>query len=290
MPFSLDTLGSLFAPLGLISSLIVAGGLFWIIFRTRSTHIFLFRIWRLASGGVEVKDPQIQEYLEKQNSLMSFRFVSGLLSKRISDAHDVIAFGKEVGDETLEEFRNAGRYFNPSTKQVDLKAIPKPRWQVGNWILAGLGLLMFYLALNALVFQTPAFIQLRSTGTYFMLSSSSAEAMSFFTKDVRAIDCAPDRVLPTDRGFTPAEMKTICSILTDKQLETYLKPTLAGQGRLFLIILIAGAFLAFSRIRAQLEIIWAKKLAVKLAEHTAKSASSTEVPTADPVNDTGQSS
>lgn len=135
MPFSLDDLGSLFAPLGLISSLIIAGGLFWIVFRTRSTHIFLFRIWRLASGGVEVKDPQIQEYLEKQNSLMSFRFVSGLLSKRIDDAHDLIAFGKEVGDETLEEFRNAGRYFNPSTKQVDLTKIPKPPWQAGNWIL-----------------------------------------------------------------------------------------------------------------------------------------------------------
>lgn len=289
MPFSLDDLGSLFAPLGLISSLIIAGGLFWIVFRTRSTHIFLFRIWRLASGGVEVKDPQIQEYLEKQNSLMSFRFVSGLLSKRIDDAHDLIAFGKEVGDETLEEFRNAGRYFNPSTKQVDLTKIPKPPWQAGNWILGSLGLLMFYLALNALIFQAPAFVQLRSTGTYFMLSSSNAEAMPFFIQDVRAIDCAPDRVLPTDRGFTPAEMKTICGILTDKQLKTYLKPTLAEQGRLFLVILIAGFFLAFSAIRAQLEIVAAKKLAIKLEKHETKSVPpiGTQVP--DPVTSSGQS-
>ena len=280
MPLSLDTLGSLFAPLGLISSLILAGGLFWIVFRTRSTHIFLFRIWRLASGGVEVKDSQIQEYLEKQNSLMSFRFVSGLLSKRIDDAHNMIAFGKEMGDETLEGFRNAGRYFDPSTKQVDLTTIPKPLWQAGNWILGCLGLLMFYLALNALIFQTPAFVQLRSTGTYFMLSSSSAEAMPFFIEDVRAVDCAPDRVLPTDRGFTPAEMKAICGILTDEQLDTYLKPALAEQGRLFLAILIAGAVLAVSRMRAQLEILSAQKLADTLQKHEAGKAPSTEVPMA----------
>lgn len=236
-------------------------------------------MWRLASGGVEVKDPQIQEYLEKQNSLMSFRFVSGLLSKRIDDAHDMIAFGKEVGDETLEEFRNAGHYFNASTKQVDLKAIPNTFWQIRNWILAILGLLMFYLALNALIFQTPTFVQLRSTGTYFLLSSNSAEAMPLFTKDVRTIDCAPDRVLPTDRGFTPTEMKAICGILSDSQLGTYLKSTLAEQARLFLVILIAGAGLAFSRIRAQLEIRSAKKLAAKLEKHEAGNAPPTEVPT-----------
>lgn len=280
MPLSLDTLGSLTASLGLISSLIIAGGLFWIVFRTRSTHIFLFRIWRLASGGVEVKDPQIQEYLEKQNSLMSFRFVSGLMSKRIDDAYDLIAFGKDVGDETLEDFRNAGRYFNPSTKQVDLTKIPTPLWQAGNWIAGCLGILMFYLALNALIFQAPAFVELRSTGTNFMLSSTSAEAMPLFIEDVRLIDCAPDRVLPTDRGFTPAEMKAICGILADKELETYLKPTLVEQGRLFLVILVAGAVLAVSRMRAQLEVLSAQKLADKLRKHEAERARSTEVPMA----------
>lgn len=280
MPLSSDNLASLFAPLGLISSVIIVGGLFWIVFRTRSTHIFLFRMWRLASGSVEVKDPQIQEYLEKQNSLMSFRFVSGLLSKRIDDAHEMIAFGKEVGDETLEEFRNAGDYFNPSTKQVDLTAIPNGLRQAMNWFFGLVGVLMFYLALNALIFQTPAFVQLRSTGTYFMLSSNSADAMSFFTKDVRTIDCARDRELPTDRGFTPTEMKAICGILADSQLDTYLKSTLAEQARLFLVVLIAGAVLATSRIRAQLEIHSAKKLAAKLDKHRAGSAPPAVVPTA----------
>ena len=269
MPLSLDSLSSLFAPLGLISSLILAGALFWIVFRTRSTHIFLFRIWRLASGGVEVKDQQIQAYLEKQNSLMSFRFVSGLLSKRIEDAHDMIAFGKELGDETLEDFRNAGKYFDPVTRRVDRTVIPGWFWQGRNILFAVVGIAMFYVALNAIIFQAPAFVQLRSTGTFFMLSPVSAKA-SPFLNDVRAVDCRPERILPTDRGFTLKEMKIVCDILTDARLESFLKPVLKEQGRLFLVILIAGAFVAVNGIRAQLEIGAAKKLATKLEDHAAK--------------------
>lgn len=267
MEFTLDTFTSLFAPLGLMSSLVLIVALGWIVARTQSTHVVLFRVWRLASGGVEVKDPAIQNFLDQQNSLMSFRFVSGLKSKRLGDARDMIAFGKDFGDETLEDFRKAGRYFDPGTKQVNVSAIPSWPWQWKNFLLMIAGFLVVYASINALLFEAPAFVRMRSTGTHFLLSLDSARSLTPFSEDIRPSDCVAGKPIPLDRGFTMAEVRSLCGILENERLETFLKPTLEDQRHLFWVMIIAGALVTRISFGAQHEIVCAKRLAKRLEQY-----------------------
>lgn len=267
MELALDTFTSLFAPLGLMSSIVLLLALGWIVARTQSTHVVLFRVWRMANGGVDVKDPLIQDFLDQQNSLMSFRFVSGLKSKSLQDARDMIAFGRDFGDETLEDFRKAGRYFDPGTKRVDLKAIPSWPWQWKNFLLMTVGFLVAYASVNALLFEAPAFVRMKSTGTNFLLSVDSARSLSLFSEEIRPNDCTPGKPIPLNRGFTLAEVMTICGILEDDRLETFLEPTMEDQRHLFWVMIVAGAMVTIVSLGAQREIYSAKRLAERLDEY-----------------------
>jgi hypothetical protein len=53
----------------------------WMIFRTRSWHIFKYFLWRMFHGKSGITDPIIKGYLGEQSSLMLFRFVASMLKR-----------------------------------------------------------------------------------------------------------------------------------------------------------------------------------------------------------------
>ena len=90
MPFSVDSLNSLFAPVG--ADLFPYPGRRAFLGRlSYPLHTyFLFRMWRMARGGVEVKDQQIQQYLEKQNSFVQAQFLLEISIERAVIVTDLV--------------------------------------------------------------------------------------------------------------------------------------------------------------------------------------------------------
>lgn len=256
---------SLFGSLGMIASLLLVGVLAYAITRTRSTHIVMFRLWRLASGGAELHDEKIRTYLHDQHALMSFRFVTGLAVHRTEDVHALIDWSRERQID-IEQLGRAGEYFDPASKTVSADKLPGKRRLVGMLVSATLSWLLFLLTMLTLAFFfDQALVRFKSSGTQFALRPDSARMLWPFSDRYRLIDCSSNTTAK-EAGFTPEEQAILCTSFRDPQARRYVTETIqeqrAGLAMLLLALLVATVLnsRAIQRVHA------AKKLAGTLEQ------------------------
>lgn len=233
---------SLFGSLGVIASLLLVGVLAYAITRTRSTHIVMFRLWRLASGGAELHDEKIRAYLHDQHALMSFRFVTGLVVHRTQDVHALIDWSRERQID-IEQLGRAGEYFDPATKTVSADKLPRKRRLVGMLVSAMVSWFLLVLTLLTLAFFfDQALVRFKSTGTQFALQPESARKLWPFSDLYRLIDCGPG-VANKAAGFTPEEQAILCTSFRDPEARRYVTETIhkqrSGLAMLLLALLVA---------------------------------------------------
>lgn len=258
---------SLAGSLSVLAPLLLVGVLLWAVTRTRSAHIVMFRLWRLASGGSEIQDEKIRSYFQDQHALMSFRFVTGLVLHQTSDVHALIDWSRQRQIDIAQVSR-AGQYFDPHLKRVDLDKLPK-KWRstgmlfaaVTSWFLALLAGLMFAL------FFDEALVKFTTTGSYFAIKPESARRIPPWAATFRVIDCDPRRE-NEQSGFSVAEQEILCKAFRDPKAQQEIAQNIGSQRNGFVWLLLALIVATVINTWAIERVRSARKLAAALDDQT----------------------
>jgi hypothetical protein len=254
---------SLFGSLGVLASLLLVGVLAWAITRTRSMHIVMYRLWRLASGGAEIQDEKIRAYFQDQHALMSFRFVTGLVLHRIRDVHALIDWSEQRQID-IEQMGRAGEYFDPNLKTVDTGRFPRKGRLIRMLIAAVVSwLLMLLTGLMLALYFDEALVSFTATGSHFTMKAGSARRVPFWSDTFRITDCASPG--PAGRaGFSAKEQAVLCESFRNPDAQRQIAENISAQ-RTGLAMLLFALFVAtVINTRAVQHVQFAKKLADNL--------------------------
>lgn len=212
-------------------ALILLGG--WVIWRTRTRHLLIRRLWHLIHGSQEIADPQVKAYVEDEGSLAAFHMFAGVGVRNLKEAHDLLRW-TQANDVTMRSLRLCGDYFDIERRQVRADRLPG-RWRhKSRAVVAILSWFLFGLSLWAMSVDY-VLVTLKSTQTTFFLSSNSARVLwppwpldpGVVSKDL----C--DRTQPAEvaaqSGFQPRDAESVCAVLRDEATPAFTKKSLAGQ-------------------------------------------------------------
>ena len=107
----ISSLSNFFQWTGGAASLIFAGGLAYVLFKTQSFHVLRVRVWRLIFGADEISDPVTKDFISQQSNLMAFRLFSGLPATSLEDAAELNAWSSLHGV-SLQELSSISRFFD----------------------------------------------------------------------------------------------------------------------------------------------------------------------------------
>lgn len=258
-----STFSALFGSVGLAASALVLLALLLTWSSTGSFHILRHRIWQLASGKRQIKDPAIRSYEEGQSDLMSFRAITGLHVRSLEGARELIALASENGWD-LEKLSAAGPFFD--CDQRVLKKIPAKKWIFFHLMLAiasggaACGAL-------ALCISNSAYLRFTESGTWFALAPSSASALSW-PRSKSSLDrffCGNAATRAKQVGtFSLKEVNELCSAFNNAETKGYIDRTVQAQRSWGGILLVLSAFLAWENWRSLLQGVRVKRLASML--------------------------
>lgn len=198
--------------------------------RTRSAHSLMARLWQLFHGNKECKDSAIGKFLDEQSALMQFRFTTGVPVRTRKQAQSVIDWTRKH-NEDIGAVAACGPYFD--LEHVTLKEeklLPK-RWHLfARYGITFLLFLVFILFSLGSVWDS-AILQMRRSGTFFTLSVEYAKPVLSGAGIARE-QCLNGSLLPPN-GFRSEDVKLICDIFKDKNLNSYLRQTIEQQKNTF---------------------------------------------------------
>jgi hypothetical protein len=223
---------------GLLS--VAAGLIFfgWMIFRTRSWHVFKHFLWRMFNGKSGVADPIISGYLGEQSSLMLFRFMA-VDAETIRDAHDMIAWSKErnIGLETLGR---AGAYFDPQRRCMNQKKMQSVAFDRKAFTTAAI----FFVTLIAPVFlslvTSRAILVFKDSGRWFLFGQDTARTLFVRGAEELSKDqCSGSGLKDAAKfGFSQSDASNICKFWQAPETSAYVEKTVHQQR-------VAGGWLLF---------------------------------------------
>lgn len=228
---------SVLTPLGAIALFV------WVILRTESRHTWVYRLWRLIHGNKEVSDPEVNAYINEQNSLMSFRLIAGIPVRTLEHAHQLIRWTK-LHNVEMFALRMSGEYFDPDLRKIRVDKLPSK-------LMQGLKLLMLAVALVialisvVTVYTDNAVVKLKATDRWLLLGERDARPL--WPLNAKAIDrtaCKDDAaVIAEHSSFTAKEVVLVCSVITDEGAPSYVKKSIKGQrnSSIFLIVVMLVA-------------------------------------------------
>jgi hypothetical protein len=198
-------------------------------YRTSSTHSILRWLWRLIGGKSKSNDAAFNEFMDAQDNLMQFRFVSGK-ARTVAQMHSLINWGRNH-DEDIFDINACGPHFNrelPGLKPENAR----PTRATLNWIMVGLGGIFLLLFFSIMVATAPgALVTVKDTNTFLLISTQSAKAV-----------LNPGKVrLPRDQCLQPLEKKVassgmsardvtvVCELYADPESPKFIAKTLREQ-------------------------------------------------------------
>src|SRR5690348_8657145 len=109
----IETLNTLAESAPAVTLLLIASITSLIYLRTGSWHVPAIVLWRLFAGRKRISDPVVRRFLDRQSSLMSFRFVTGFGARvrTLESAHRLEAFVRS-GSIAMEDVQLSGGYFD----------------------------------------------------------------------------------------------------------------------------------------------------------------------------------
>ena len=184
-------------------------GIGWICWRTRSSHIVLTRIWRIAFGPAMQTDDEIAQFIEERNRLVTFRFHSGLPVRTLTQAKRLIQWSRD-NDEEVGTIRACGELFDLEACYPRSERVPKP-WQ--QLVVGAITLAFLIAAVSAGIgaWTDRAMLQFKESKTWFFLSNESAVSFSGNARLTRkqCADLSIDNHVPMP-PFSPEEVLALC--------------------------------------------------------------------------------
>ncbi|MDO9419235.1 MAG: DUF6216 family protein [Herminiimonas sp.] len=211
-------------PVFAIIAMGIVGFMIWK--RTRSMHPLMARIWRVFHGNKDCKDTTVGAFLDEQAALMEFRFITGVNVRTRKQAHAVIDWTRK-NNEDIGDVAACGFYFD-----LERPALKEKEHLPRKGILF-LGLICATFSFSATVLFTfgitvdRALLQMKESGTYFFLSEEYAKPL--FSKQGVSTSQCKDRSSLLEGSFSPNDAQTICKLLGEEKLATYIKTTVKEQ-------------------------------------------------------------
>lgn len=236
----LKPISSLLGDISLWAAVLFVLATGYVCFRSGSSHLMIYRLWRWFTDKQEISDPKIRAFMNEQNSLMSFRFVTGLPASNMPQAHRLIRSINVLGLD-VADVRKAHDLIEIGDGNVAIRKIPSKAWHASMAVATGLLLLATTIAACG-VFYNRAILQFRETGTWFLLNEEFARTMSDESRSMSPQDCKPAPDPKLKHGFNAQELKTLCEGWKDPKTKTFIERTLSEQrwgfGCLFLTLLL----------------------------------------------------
>ncbi len=231
--------------IGLVVPCLILLGCFWILWRTQSRHVFIYRLWRLVHGSQEISDPEVSAYVNEQTSLMSFRFMSGVPVTTLGNAHQLIQWTKAHNIE-MSNVALCGGYFDPDLRRIRLDKLPSTLMQKARILFTALVFLTLIPCLSATQIDD-ALLQLKSTGQWFRMRSDEAHTLlPFGALPIRKVDCTSDVNVNASRTqFSSVEVRAVCELFGSSDISTFIQKTVNEQKILFTVLFCYFFIVAF---------------------------------------------
>jgi Family of unknown function (DUF6216) len=244
-----NNLSAIPSVLGVVAPLLTVALFGWAIWRTGSRHALLFRLWKLVHGNKEVDDPEIQAFINEQNSLMSFRFFSGVNVKTLENARHLIRWTKQH-DVEMRTVSWCGEYFDPDLRQVLIKKLPSAGLQKAQVVLIAMAVVFTFLtAVGACMDR--AILKFKESDRLFLMSSDRADPLwPLKAESFQLSNCSStDKASATRTTFTEKEIQILCAAF-NKDAPGFLNATVKEQRISFIqiaFIMFCAAFILFKR-------------------------------------------
>lgn len=229
------------APWPWVAPTLLAAILALVLYRTRSTHTVLSRLWQLVHGKGQCNDPAIASFLDERGALMQFRFMTGLKPRTRLQALRIISWSKN-NEEDIGDLASCGKHFD--IEKVALcgsELLPK------QWHLFGLYAVAFSLgiacagALLATISSDPL-LRMKSSGTFFFLSTDYARSFGGDATLTRE-QCRQENQAASK--FLAEDAMVICEAMRDEKLAAYLKKALVEQRWILAVLATFVGYLAY---------------------------------------------
>lgn len=254
---SLSGLLALGVPIGMLALFL------WSIIHTESRHVLRFRIWRLLHGKGEISDEGVNEYVNEQNSLMTFRLIAGVPVQSLDRAHELIRWTCENQVE-MYELRMAGKHFDPDKRVIKTEGLPGKISQALKLLAAALAVPIVF-GCAWLVYTDSALLSLKATQRHFWMTGTEARvAWPLLKTPLRQSACSGDlAALAKQTSFTVEEAGIICGVLKDEKTPSYTKQQVADQWKSALLLLLEILFIAWLLLSSFVGALVAHRLALR---------------------------
>lgn len=225
---------STFSSLGLTVGTFTTAALFlWICRRAGSGHAILTRIWLKFAGKQSAQDPIIQRYLNDQENVHCFQFVTSVHPRTLQNVHAMIDWC-DRNNISIRDVRACGDNFNLRSPGLHLS---KRFYRIWGFITFLFAIMLFMAATFAglATFTSSALMTAKTSGHLFLLSPEQARILSpSKTGRLHISDCKSDYSELAERtGFDIKEVSALCKSFTDDTTAKDIGDSVTDQRRLF---------------------------------------------------------
>lgn len=255
-------------------SVAIATGLFvgWICWRSKSSHLILIRLWRLAYGRQGIKDRELLKFIRTRDRLIFLR-MHGVPARTLCAGKKLLAWA-EKHDEEMADINACGPLFDREACALRVAAIPATWWR----FLASIGCMALAMGLmfsGALTATDRAILQFKDSGTWFSLAPDRAAPLRHQgTVTTQACVLPAGQTPPANDVFSTREVADLCILLRSPTRNIYIEDIVRAQrwssGFLTLILLFMALNLFIFLRRAQ----FASKMQDRMAIRSAGQAAS----------------
>ena len=202
-------------------------GFCYVLFRTRSTHLFRLKTWQLIVGKEPVPDETLRRFIEDRTSLMAFRH-TGVDVRSIKSARRLVHWLEE-NDEDIADVVAVGSYFNREKLQLKTN-LPGRRTCIVLAVMI-ISLWAFCLLLVPAFSTERGYFQLRESGQLFSAKVGEVRSETIYWWQDDSV-LTPDLCLKAPSqgiGFQPSDVPLLCSFLNAPDLESSIVKALFAQ-------------------------------------------------------------
>lgn len=201
--------------LPVLALLVVTGIFFYGFWRTGSSHFILLRMWRLAAGRTDVKDPILAQKLQELSDIEQTRFITGIRFATVSKANEAFEMFERLSISTPEAIASS-KFFDPNKLEfIDPKY--KLKKNIGVPVAIVFYLLFAFLAILAA--SGMAYLKVTKTDYSFLTNGNSAYLVEDWEK-LTATECESEELA---NGYSHND-KVICDLLVNgkNKFDSYL--------------------------------------------------------------------
>lgn len=216
-------------PAGVVAAMAVLLLLALIIFRTNSTHAIFRRLWLWIAGKANGSDTAFNEFMEAQDNLSQFRFISGK-ARTTAQMHSLIRWSASH-DEDICDIKACGPYFDrekPGLKPADRRPTGMQLFGIS---VAG-SIVFLTLLLCTLLAVIPAvLVTVTATNTLLLVDMQMTKsAFRPATERISRQQCEPpSKSAAASSGFSQQDATVICGFYADQKLQRFLTENLLVQ-------------------------------------------------------------